>query len=42
MEGHSHSDKYSYKKPTIEDLNNEIKRFDEIKKKISSCKKNKS
>ena len=42
MEGHSHSDKYSYKKPTIEGLNNEIKRFDEIKKKISSCKKNKS
>ncbi|MDZ7798367.1 MAG: hypothetical protein U5L76_01985 [Patescibacteria group bacterium] len=34
MEGHLHSDKYSYKKPTLEDLNNEINRFIETKKEL--------
>lgn len=41
MEGHSHSDKYAYKKPELENLNEEIKRFDEIKKKIADLKENK-
>jgi hypothetical protein len=27
MEGHSHSDRYAYKKPTVENLNEEIQRF---------------
>lgn len=34
MEGHSHSDKYAYKKPTTGNLLEEIERFDEIKKKV--------
>ena len=38
MEGHSHSDKYAYKKPEIENLNEEIQRFNAIKKKISELK----
>jgi AAA domain-containing protein len=38
MEGHSHSDKYSYKKPTPADLNEEISRFDVIKGKIKAAK----
>jgi len=37
MEGHSHSDKYAYKKPTLENLNEEIERFNRIKKKISEA-----
>lgn len=40
MEGHSHSDKYSYKKPQLENLNEEILRFITIKKKISELNKN--
>lgn len=38
MEGHSHSDKYAYKKPELENLNEEIQRFNAIKKKISELK----
>jgi len=34
MEGHSHSDKYCYKKPTLNDLKDEIQRFNDIKKEI--------
>lgn len=39
MEGHSHSDKYSYKKPQLENLNEEIQRFNTLKKKISEISK---
>lgn len=38
MEGHSHSDKYAYKKPNTQDLHDEIQRFNEVKKKIKSAK----
>lgn len=38
MEGHSHSDKYAYKKPELENLNEEIQRFNIIKKKIGDLK----
>lgn len=38
MEGHSHSDKYAYKKPELENLNEEIQRFNAIKKKIGELK----
>ncbi len=41
MEGHSHSDKYAYKKPELENLNEEIQRFNSIKKKIADLKENK-
>lgn len=41
MEGHSHSDKYAYKKPELENLNEEIQRFNAIKKKIAGLKENK-
>lgn len=41
MEGHSHSDKYAYKKPELENLNEEIQRFNAIKKKIADLKDNK-
>jgi hypothetical protein len=34
MEGHSHSDKYAYKKPSLANLNEEIQRFNEVKKEI--------
>lgn len=34
MEGHSHSDKYAFKKPCIENLNEEIQRFNVINKEI--------
>lgn len=37
MEGHSHSDKYAYKKPSLENLNEELMRFNSIKKKISEA-----
>lgn len=40
MEGHSHSDKYSGKKPTIDALQEEIDRFNEIKKQIRTIAKN--
>ncbi len=39
MEGHSHSDKYSYKKPSLENLNEEIQRFNEINKEIKEKRK---
>lgn len=39
MEGHSHSDKYASKKPTIETLHEEIQRFNEIKKSIRQIAK---
>ena len=39
MEGHSHSDKYAYKKPDIQDLQNEIQRFTDLKKKLKDLKK---
>lgn len=38
MEGHAHSDKYAYIKPTLENLNEEINRFNEVKKKIADLK----
>lgn len=38
MEGHSHSDSNGYKKPTINDLQNEISQFNAVKKKIAKCK----
>lgn len=39
MEGHTHSDQYAYQKPTIENLNVEINRYDEIRGKIKKAKK---
>ncbi len=39
MEGHSHSDKYGYKKPTVENLQEEIQRFDTAKKNLANLKK---
>jgi hypothetical protein len=39
MEGHTHSDKYAYKKPSIVDLNTEINLYDEIRTKIKKAKK---
>jgi hypothetical protein len=39
MEGHLHSDKYAYKKPTVENLIEEINRFNDVKKKISELGK---
>lgn len=42
MEGHSHSDKYAYKKPKLEDLEAEIKRYDDLRIKIKNAQKGKS
>lgn len=39
MEGHTHSDKYAYQKPTVENLNTEINRYDAIRTKIRKSKK---
>ena len=39
MEGHTHSDKYAYQKPTVENLNAEINRYDDIRTKIRKSKK---
>lgn len=39
MEGHTHSDKYAYQKPTVENLITEIKRYDDIRTKIKKLKK---
>ena len=39
MEGHTHSDKYAYQKPTVENLNTEINRYDDIRAKIRKSKK---
>lgn len=41
MEGHTHSDKYAYKKPEPSSLNEEIQRYEEIRIKIKKTKKNK-
>lgn len=38
MEGHLHSDKYAYKKPSLENLKEEIDRFNSIASKIKSAK----
>ncbi len=38
MEGHSHSDKFLSKKPTPDQLNEEIQRFDSLKKKLKELK----
>ena len=42
MEGHSHSDRYSYLKPEPNDLNKEIQRYELIRKKIKDTKKDKA
>jgi len=39
MEGHSHSDKYSFKKPEVANLKEEIDRFIEIRTKVKKTKK---
>ncbi|GHT04161.1 hypothetical protein AGMMS5026_10200 [Endomicrobiia bacterium] len=39
MEGHSHSDEYSYKKPEPENLKEEIEQYNKIKAKIKESKK---
>ena len=39
MEGHTHSDKYAYKKPEPKNLNEEIQRYEAIRKKIKDFKK---
>ncbi len=39
MEGHTHSDKYAYKKPDPENLNEEIQRYEAIRSKIKKTKK---
>lgn len=39
MEGHSHSDKYAYIKPTPANLLEEIERYDSLRKKIKKIKK---
>ena len=39
MEGHTHSDKYAYKKPEPENLNGEIQRYEAIRTKIKKTKK---
>lgn len=40
MEGHTHSDKYAYKKPEPSHLNEEIQRYETIRTKIRKYKKN--
>ncbi|MDD2357352.1 MAG: AAA family ATPase [Thiovulaceae bacterium] len=39
MEGHTHSDKYAYKKPEPSNLNEEIQRYEAIRSKIRKSKK---
>ena len=39
MEGHTHSDKYAYKKPEVQNLNEEIIRYEALKSKIKKIKK---
>lgn len=41
MEGHSHSDRHPYKKPILENLKEEIQRFNDIKKNLKNLKKTK-
>jgi len=38
MEGHTHSDKYAYRKPQITNLNEEIERYEAIKRQIKTAK----
>jgi energy-coupling factor transporter ATP-binding protein EcfA2 len=38
MEGHTHSDKYSYQRPEPANLNTEIQRYETIRKKIKDAK----
>ena len=38
MEGHTHSDKYAYKKPELGDLHQQIILFDELKSRIKKLK----
>ena len=38
MEGHTHSDKYAFKKPEFSDLNCEIQRYDTLRSKIKKHK----
>lgn len=40
MEGHLHSDDYAYQKPTIDDLKNEVKKYEKIRAEIKEWKKN--
>jgi tRNA threonylcarbamoyladenosine modification (KEOPS) complex Pcc1 subunit len=42
MEGHTHSNKYAYKKPQPTNLNEEIQRYEAIRKKIKNTKKTSS
>lgn len=42
MEGHSHSDKYSYQKPEPKNLNEEIQRYETVRKKIRDTKNKKN
>ncbi|MBE8715762.1 AAA family ATPase [Cellvibrio polysaccharolyticus] len=39
MEGHTHSDRYAYRKPELSNLNEEIQRYEVIRNKIRSSKK---
>lgn len=39
MEGHTHSDKYAYKKPEPQDFNEEIQRYEVLRTKIRKTKK---
>ena len=39
MEGHTHSDKYAYKKPEPSNLNEEIQKYEAIRSKIRKSKK---
>lgn len=41
MEGHTHSDEYAYCKPTVANLNEEINRYEVIKKKLKDVKETK-
>ena len=41
MEGHTHSDKYAYKKPEPKNLNEEIQRYETLRTKIRKTKKSK-
>lgn len=38
MEGHLHSNKYQYLKPTVDDLQREIQRFDTLNKKVKELR----
>ncbi len=39
MEGHTHSDKYAYKKPEPDNLNEEIQRYEALRAKMKKAKK---